>query len=197
MRNKGPYFIVGIVMMNIILLCFGCKEERKPTESGPAPLYIGKSYNGGTIAYILQAGEDGYEENVTHGLIAATEDFDSMMQWGCEGLFIHNAQDTLYGRGSRNTLNIFNECMVTGNAATACYAMDYLIYDDWYLPSKQELKLLYLNRIKIGGFNLSGAYWSSSQYDNRLAWSQSFSTGTKADTLLKSKAINIRAIRSF
>jgi hypothetical protein len=51
------------------------------------------------------------------------------------------------------------------------------------LPSKGELKILFDNRAKIGGFNVTGpfpanSYWSASEYeDTGLAWCQRFSDG--------------------
>jgi hypothetical protein len=55
-------------------------------------------------------------------------------------------------------------------------------YQDWRVPTKGELNVLYNNRAAIDGFDESGSnpagwYWSSSQHDNNGAWAQRFSDG--------------------
>jgi len=42
---------------------------------------IGDSYGGGIVAYILQSGDPYYDVNVQHGLIAATADQSTGIQW--------------------------------------------------------------------------------------------------------------------
>ena len=46
------------------------------------------------------------------------------------------------------------------------------VYTDWYLPSKDELNKLYLNKVVIGGFAggfPDGFYWSSSEDSSTTA----------------------------
>lgn len=55
-------------------------------------------------------------------------------------------------------------------------------HQDWRVPTKSELNVLYNNRAAIGGFDLTGSnpagwYWSSSHGDYYNAWDQSFSDG--------------------
>jgi nucleoside-diphosphate-sugar epimerase len=68
-------------------------------------------------------------------------------------------------------------------------------YADWYLPSKDELNILYINRFAIGGF-ANNAYWSSSEQGLSYAWLQVFSSGIK-DYAIKDFAVYVRAIRAF
>ena len=59
-------------------------------------------------------------------------------------------------------------------------------YNDWFLPSKNELNLIYHNIGKgdflglgnIGSF-VNGNYWSSTQSNDYDAWEQNFGMGTK------------------
>ena len=55
---------------------------------------------------------------------------------------------------------------------------------DWFMPSKDELDMMYDNKTIITGqggdsFKTDTYYWSSSEYNNNFAWSQSFSTGNQ------------------
>lgn len=62
-------------------------------------------------------------------------------------------------------------------ANTACNSLQRLGYDDWYLPSKEELNILYQNKDEIGRFS-DGWYWSSTPaYSDRYYWGQSFNYG--------------------
>ena len=68
-------------------------------------------------------------------------------------------------------------------------------YDDWYLPSKEELDKLYLSKGLIGGFT-SGRYWSSSENTTNDAWGQYFSDG-KQNLYNKYVSNYVRAVRAF
>ena len=65
-----------------------------------------------------------------------------------------------------------------------CSALEAGGHQDWRVPTKGELDLLFQNRATIGGFNISGSYpagwyWSSSQYNYSIAWDQRFSDGNQ------------------
>jgi hypothetical protein len=70
-------------------------------------------------------------------------------------------------------------------------------YSDWYLPSKDELNQLRLNKVAIGGF-ANVYYWSSTEGYVSHAWAQHFYDGNqygynKSNNL----GIYVRAVRSF
>ena len=61
-----------------------------------------------------------------------------------------------------------------GAAQSYCNNLNQLTHSDWRLPNGGELNSLYTNRVSIGGFDLGGdAYWTSdtnSQGDYRVLY---------------------------
>tara|TARA_Y100000766_G_scaffold244525_1_gene223849 strand:- start:853 stop:1290 length:438 start_codon:yes stop_codon:yes gene_type:complete len=82
-------------------------------------------------------------------------------------------------------------------AKTKCHQLKIGGKDDWYLPSKRELNMLYENLHKngLGGF-ANNYYWSSSDYLNYLAWRQDFSNGYQLN-YAKLDAFYVRVVRTF
>lgn len=160
-------------------------------------LTVGQKYKGGVIAYIFQNGDPGYVAGELHGLIATLNDFSSGAEWGCYTKAITGADGLKLGTGNQNTIDIIAGCSTAGIAARLCGDLVQAGYTDWYLPSKDELNKLFLNREAIGGFT-SGKenYWSSSEGTFDDAWVQNFNTGGQTNPR-KDNIFAIRAIRSF
>jgi hypothetical protein len=159
------------------------------------PTYtIGQAALGGKIAYILQPGDPGYDAGVQHGLVATAADIVNK-PWGCGGTLIAGADGTAIGTGNQNTIDIMAGCATADIAARVCGDLTEGGYSDWYLPSKDELNKLYINRVAIGNFNAS-SYWSSSEVNANQAYYQVFFTGDQLPES-KSTGLTIRPIRSF
>lgn len=155
------------------------------TTTGPPSLYLGLSYQGGIIFYMDGTGQ--------HGLIATTSD-QGGAEWGCTGTSIPGT-NTAIGSGAQNTAAIIAGCGQTGIAARICDNLVLNGYSDWFLPSKDEMNLMYQNRGLIGSFP-TNYYWTSSEYASNYAWLQDFTNGTQYSNY-KSNYPSVRAVRAF
>jgi hypothetical protein len=113
------------------------------------------------------------------------------------------ARGTAIGTGEANTAAIvaaygasdpYNN---TGDyAARLADQYAYGGYTDWFLPSQDELDLMYQNRTVVGGF-ASDWYWSSSEIGADTAWGQDFGTGSQFATNAGDTSDRVRAVRAF
>ena len=172
-----------------------------PAFTITAALAIRDSYQGGIIFYIFVGGDTGYVAGQTHGLIAATEDQSAGIIWAIAGnqaitVPAPGATGIVIGTGKANT-----DAIIAQNGAGSTYAAGLAKaytgggYSDWYLPSKDELNQLYLNKVAIGGFAGSG-YWSSTEFGADNAWNQNFRVGSQSQNG-KTSIERVRAVRAF
>lgn len=224
--NKSSF----LILISFILLTFSCKEDegisnltiQERLNNGETPFQVynsnnsfldslyGKTYEGGLIFYLNKV--------TGKGLIAAPSDFDERVKWGCEGVNISEAKHTEIGFGKDNTNAIIATCNETNYAAKLCSNLILNGKNDWYLPSKDELNLMFIN-LHLNGFGnfesgrekcCIGWYWSSSEfedqerYDNfgyEAVWVQSFRDSdiiqATYDIGIKSFNNHVRAVRSF
>jgi hypothetical protein len=143
--------------------------------------YIGETYGGGIVFFIYDNGQ--------HGLIFYPYIYYGSY-WGAA--ITTNAKRDGIGAGIYNTERI----IITGNtgAAQLCGDLQYGNYGDWYLPSKYELNLIYLQNSNI--FNSIDLFWSSTEYSSASAWAQNFFTGSQI-TSGKSNSYFYLAVRRF
>jgi len=171
--------------------------------------YIGQSYGGGKIFWLDEEGQ--------HGLIAA-ENNAGDYPWGCMVDYIWDLESGI-GMGEKNTNTVelhyqelehyngghcwydfFNN--FDSLAARICYHSTLNGFFDWFLPSKDELNQLYLNKSKFGIFN-SIPYWSSTICEDSdpcsggdAAWTQNFLTGIQLN-MNRHFENSVRCIRRF
>jgi hypothetical protein len=180
------------------------KKMGSSTNSSSA-YSVGDFAQGGIVFWVDETGQ--------HGLVAAKEDQSTGVRWyaGTYGntqakgdgpyageantSIIIAAQVAIGDDGSTYAARICNELQITEGSTT---------YGDWYLPSKEELDLMYQNKATIdataganGGSSFASAvYWSSTEINNFFVWRQSFANGIQS-TNLKGTTGTVRAVRAF
>lgn len=147
-----------------------------------------------------------YNDGNAHGLVcAAIDQIIKFAKWGCQGTII-GGTSTSINSGASNTNAIVANCSAANIAARVCNDLILNSYTDWYLPSIDELNLMYLNLHTqgMGGFpefstDYNPDYWSSSEYDKDYAWGYDFLGGNAAKDYKESSGFffNVRAVRSF
>jgi len=158
----------------------------------PQPLAIGDTYQGGIIFYL--DGNGG-------GLIAADSDQYSA-QWGCYEQSIAGTSSAV-GTGAANTTAILSGCSEIYIGGWFCADLTLGGYTDWFLPSKDELNLMYdnigpgdeLGLGNVGDFD-NDYYWSSTETAGSFAWAQNFAGGYQGG-LYKINTFSVRAVRAF
>ena len=161
----------------------------------PSPFAIGDTHQGGVVFWLDSTGQ--------HGLVVAFSDVATSVVWGCYSQYLPNVQNVQtyppvgqgaeIGHGFNNTNNILKDCP-TAPAALAARSLGA----QWFLPSAKELNQMYINKTTLEGVSgfspFSGYYWSSTEYDDDIAWFEDF---LGQGTVSKNFTANVRAVRAF
>ena len=172
---------------------------------------------GGTIFYVDMTRAEGsrYFEVACFGWQNNCDGSpDPLTGWGCSGSAIDGADETAIGTGELNTSQIVSGCADVGIAAKL--ADDYNNeFDDWFLPSKDELNELCKYALSTGQeagsatrcrggtprsdfSNVTTAnYWSSSENNSTRAWYQYIGTGIQNFAPKIDGTLYVRPVRAF
>ena len=170
---------------------------------------VGDFYQGGVVFYLLVAGDIGYDANEIHGLIAAVADQGSSED-NLTNATANVATDTAIGTGEENTIAIIaaQGGIAPSYAAGVARAYRGGGFEDWFLPSKNELNQMYLKKEAInttatavvnGGLDIAdNLYWSSTEKDDGKLWVQNFASGTgNQHGYYWMLTYSVRAVRAF
>jgi hypothetical protein len=197
MFNKLFFIAVALLLFTSCKKTRGCTDSEALNYNPDAAkddrscyyYWIGQNYGGGKVFYI--------DVTKKHGLIAA--DFDiggDGYKWGGLSEPASGADGTIVGTGYQNTVDIVN-AYGEGTAAYACFQLDTMGYDDWYLPSKEELKGFGSAFGEIAQGNILGSYYScSSEFDTDNIWTL-YGGNFAITQTAKTTICATRPIRSF
>ena len=167
------------------------RRELAPGDTGPA---------GGFIFYVNP-------DHVSDGwkyLEAAPSDQSGGAKWGCFRREVPGARGTAVGTGRQNTGDILAICDEAGSAAYLCANLVLNGIGGWFLPSTDELVLMYENlRARgLGNFRDVGlldnfTYWASSQVSADMAAHVDFPDLGRVHGDDKDFPRRVRAIRAF
>ena len=158
-NNSNMFRKDNIVITNGMTITFTSNDQKRARaqafrigETGPA---------GGIIFY-----DKGNNSGGWRYLEAAPVEAEFQAPWSIRGTGVENTQSTI-GSGKRNTqLIVATFSRVSGEwdtAAQKCDDLEFGGFDDWFLPSKDELDQMYgqLKRRNLGDFK-NEWYWASS-----------------------------------
>jgi len=137
-------------------------------------------------------------------LEAAPFDQSAGARWGCFRRLVAGARATAIGTGKQNTIDILRECSDASVAAAVCANLDVSGIHGWFLPSRDELAMLYRNLRATSGADFRDAgvadnftYWSSSQESADMAHHIDFSDLGRQHYDDKDFPRRVRAIRQI
>lgn len=186
--------ILLLIFVTTITIFHSCNKEETPlTET----LTIGDFYQGGIVFYLDETGK--------HGLVCSASDQSYGSEWGCLPTVVTGANELLIGTGNQNTLDIIGVCTSSDIAAAICNNLILNEYDDWFLPSKDELEKIHesLDVINTAIMANDGEmiqrtnYWTSSSSGGDSAWVQNMDSGGSQYNNSVDKSNHVRAIRIF
>lgn len=186
-----------VIALFLALFTFGCtnKEDEIIEEEDLWEIKVGREFAGGIV---LQVDESG-----TRGIVVAKSDqARGNLSWGCSDKFLNNSSTV--GSGATNTKNILNNCNEQSIAARFCDQLnipsevDNMLgnYSNWFLPSLDEMKLLYQRKELIGGFE-NHPYWTSTDLADDGAFVLSFLNGQVLEGGKDFKSPYLRCMRTF
>jgi hypothetical protein len=161
--------------------------------------YLGEEFGGGIVFELWKD-----NKGVEHGLIVAKKDQSVSEAWSNVIASIGTNAQSLWD-GESNSAAIISQSGHLNSAAKVCDNYSASGLTDWYLPSIDELNILFKNRFHVNrasavvsGITQIGndTYYSSTEIAFNQAWAMNFSTGAM-EKKIKAELLFVRSIRNF
>jgi hypothetical protein len=181
-----------------------CNYDETATDSGECSfaqdgydcdgnllIYVGAEAHGGIVFH--------YDSINDYGFVMANENYCCAEEWGCYGTDVNGAYGQFIGTGYQNTLDIINQgCLSQNGGLIAAEITLNNNYNDWYLPSQDEMEQIYFSLCSQNNENAicDGQYWTSTQVDENDAVVTNMGNGISSASY-KHNSYLIRPIRTF
>lgn len=190
---KSNVKTAGLIVAMVMALGLGGYFTNEINAQGKTYKIGDRGPGGGYVFY-----DKGNSKGGWRYLEVAPVDQSTEAKWGCVMTKI-SGTGTGIGRGRANTRLIIKKCGETGIAAKVAVAYRGGGKSDWFLPSKDELNLIYSNLYvsEVVDFSYGVYYWSSSVSGNFSAWAHKFSGNHQHGYHVKDSPSGVRAVRAF
>ena len=186
----------------------GTSAPSSASNSVTPNVAVGDLLQGGVVYYIAPTPTDlDGDGKVDIGLICSLESQSEGIEWilGGDTQTTENGNTlTAIGTGQTNTNAMMNQAGYTGGAAQAAdnYSVtdNGVTYNDWFLPSKDELNEMFIQKALIeaaAGSAFGGNYWSSSESNDIRAYIHNLINGADSNAKKHNEVPRVRAIRTF
>ena len=152
------------------------------TADSDRPLFVDKNHD---LSYYF-AGSDFLDKRESSTVINTTNKYG--YEWGGYGTET-GIQDTSIGAGLNNTNQLISKNLQPRTSGwwvvwNKINEFRQSHSDKWFVPSEDELNLIYENRSNLSNLSLStnAYYWSSSEISSSYAYGRDFSGGYRVDT---------------
>ena len=178
-------------------------SSKVQTDSAQSSYIIGgMGEGGGIVFYYSKEGFPVYNadgSSSTFHYLECSYDVLGKVKWGEEG-DIDTKEGIGYGKLNTQTISDAN----TSRTASTCAAKLCLSFSTmntragiWWLPSKDELNLIYENLVMQGFIEGKDDFWSSSSESSHYAYKQYFRSSEYSYYTYRDSTYSVRAIRAF
>lgn len=193
------YSVIGTQQMMSVPYALYAKSAGNITGVRFFTHYIGEEFGGGIIFHLWKD-----SSGVEHGLIVNKTDLSASQPWSNVTKLIGTAAQSPWD-GLGNSNSIIAQAGHSNSAAAMCLNLVSNGQSDWYLPTMQELFMLWnnyytvvmtLKRLPGAGELQPVRYYSSNEDDGANAWTFNFKGGVTYSTI-KTNLNRVRPIRAF